>query len=128
MSTTVDDVIKSAAGVARDAAEGRLDPAELDQAVAEECKALFGTVVGLEDPLFAVQLDVARQVLAVGGISASEVAEWAAVLRRRAGGAVETSELSEGAGVPGTPDSTVSGPHSPGTAGPADEPETDPDE
>lgn len=83
--TTTADVIKAAASVGRDVAEGRLEPAALDEAVADECKALFGTVVGEGDSLWPLHTDVARQVLAVGGLSADELSEWLAVARSRTG-------------------------------------------
>lgn len=103
MTTTVDEVIKSAAAVARDAAEGRLDPAALDAAVTAECRALFGTVGGPEDALWTVHLDVARQVLALGGVPADELGEWLALARRRsqsANGPVERSAAVEVRGLP----------------------------
>lgn len=79
------DAIDAAMSVAEDVAKSRLDPAKLDQAVANECKALFGTVVGEGDSLWPLHADVARQVLAVGGLSADELSEWLAVARSRAG-------------------------------------------
>lgn len=69
--------------VAADVAEARLDPARLAAAVAAEQRALFGTVVGPGDPLWDLHCDVARQVLAAGGVSGDELAEWLAVTRRR---------------------------------------------
>ena len=81
--TTAEDVIRSAASVSRDVAEGRLDPAALDAAVAAECRQLFSVVVGRDDPLWALHVDVARQVLGLGGLSADELTEWLAVARRR---------------------------------------------
>jgi hypothetical protein len=82
MST--DTTIKAAMAVARDVAEGRLDPDELGQAAADECRQLVGTVVGSTDALWPLHVDIARQVLALGGVSADELTEWAAVARRRA--------------------------------------------
>ena len=113
--TTTEDVIKSAAAVALDAAEGRLSSADLDQAVADECRGLLGVVAGPEDSLWPLQVDIARQVLAAGGLSATEVAEWAAVLRRRVGDAEGTGDGFEPRGVPDVPakpESSVSGSHS----------------
>ncbi|NVN51690.1 flagellar hook-length control protein [Mycolicibacterium hippocampi] len=116
--TTTEDVIKSAAAVARDAAEGRLSPAELDQAVADECKNLFGTVVGDGDPLWDLHRDITRQSIALGALSADELGEWQAVIRRReqqngAVGAVEPSEAASGPDGPTDASSSASGPHSP---------------
>lgn len=100
--TTTEDVIKSAAAVARDAAEGRLSSADLNQAVADECRELFGVVAGPDDPLWPLHVDIARQVLAAGGLSATEVAEWAAVLNRRAGGPeTPDDDVSSGSGAHG---------------------------
>jgi hypothetical protein len=107
MTASVEDLIKSAASVARDAAEGRLDPAALDAAVSDECRSLFGVVVGRDDPLWALHVDVARQVLGLGGVTADELSEWLAVARRREVG------KAEGTDVPTEPISSASGPHSP---------------
>lgn len=82
---TPEDAIKAASSVARDVADGRLDPADLEATAVAECRALFGTVGGPGDPLWAVHLDVARQVLALDGVPADELAEWLAVARQRAG-------------------------------------------
>lgn len=81
--STPEDVVKAAASIARDAAEGRLDPAQLDTALAVACKQLVGVVVGPDDPLWALQLNVARQMIAAGGVPTDELAEWLAVQRRR---------------------------------------------
>lgn len=109
MNTTVDEVIKSAASVARDAAEGRLDPAALDAAVAEECRELFGTVAGPRDPLWPLHIDITRQVLAFGGVPADELTEWTAVARRLAGQSSDTPGPSDDPGAAGT---STSGAHS----------------
>ena len=78
--------IKAAMAVAKDVAEGRLSPAQVDDAALEACRSLFGVVAGPDDPLWPLQCEVARQVLAAGGISANELQEWVAVQRRRDGG------------------------------------------
>ena len=80
--TTTDDVIKAAASVARDAAEGRLSPAALQEQAVAECRELFGTVAGPGDALWELQVKVARDVLAQKGISADELTEWLAVARQ----------------------------------------------
>ncbi len=105
--TAIEDVIRAAASVGRDAAEGKLAPAALDAAVADECRDLFGTVVGPADPLWPVQLDVTRQVLALGGVSVNELGEWLAVARSR--------EPAAPGGTDGPPETapSVSGAHSP---------------
>lgn len=93
-NSTTEDVIKAAASVARDVTEGRLDPAALDHAVADECRVLFGEVVGADDQLWPLHLDVARQVLAADGLSADELSEWLAVARSRAGEPVTAPQPS----------------------------------
>lgn len=92
MTMTTSDIIKAAASVGRDVAEGRLDPAVLDQAAADECKALFGTVAGPEDPLWPLHVDVCRQALAAGALTADEISEHLAVARHRAGEPLSTPE------------------------------------
>lgn len=88
--------VDAAMSVAEDVATGRLDTAQLDAAVAAECRALFARVEGPDDPLWDLHVEVARQVLAVGGgIPAGELAEWLAVTRAAEGVAAE-SEAAEG--------------------------------
>lgn len=82
-TTTTADLIRAATSVARDVSDGRLDPATLERQMVEELHELVGSVVGEDDPLWPLQLDVARGVLAAGGLDASELSEWAAVARRR---------------------------------------------
>jgi len=82
------DAVAAAMSIAEDITSGTLDPAALEHQVADTCRALVGTVVGPDDPLFGLQVDVARGVLAVGGLHADELAEWTAVARRRADTAV----------------------------------------
>lgn len=79
------DAIKAAMSVAKDVAEGRLDPVALDAAVAAECRELFAFVAGPDDPLWDTHLEVARQVLALDGIPVEELAEWLAVTRKAQG-------------------------------------------
>lgn len=75
--------IETAMSVATDITEGRLDPDSMEAQVLVECRALFGRVAGPGDPLWELHVDVARQVLAVGGgIPAHELAEWSAVTKR----------------------------------------------
>lgn len=83
MSTEL--TIKAAMSVARDVAEGRLDPENIGRAAAAECRELFGVVAGPMDALWPMHLDIARQVLALGGVPADELTEWLAVARRPAG-------------------------------------------
>lgn len=73
--------VDAALAVADDVANGRVSPSQLEAAAAEECQALFGAVVGAGDALWELHVDVARQVLALGGVPANELAEWLAVTR-----------------------------------------------
>ena len=68
-----------AAKIAHQLASGRLDAADLERQTAEESRKLFGTVVGPGDPLWDLQVEVARRVLALSGLPASELGEWTAV-------------------------------------------------
>lgn len=119
--TAIETVIRSATSVARDAAEGRLDPAALDAAVADQCRELFGVVAGPGDPLWSLHVDIARQVLALGALTADELGEWQAVIRRRepvteGSEAVEPAAAAKLSDLPDTPadnQSSASGPHSP---------------
>ncbi|WP_100483128.1 flagellar hook-length control protein [Mycobacteroides abscessus] len=84
-SDPAQDAIKAAMTVAKDVAEGRLDPGALDAAVVAECRELFAFVAGPDDPLWDIHLEVARQVLALDGIPVDELAEWLAVTRKAQG-------------------------------------------
>ncbi|MFL0159520.1 flagellar hook-length control protein [Mycobacteroides chelonae] len=96
MSTmTKRDVVTAAMSIADDIAEGRLAPEHLEAQAVTELRDLFGTVVGEDDPLWPVQLDVAHGVLAAGGIPTDELAEWLAVQRRR-----DNPEAAEALGAP----------------------------
>lgn len=50
---------------------------------------MFGTVIGEGDALWTLNADVARQAVSLGALSADELSEWAAVMRPKAGEAVE---------------------------------------
>ena len=82
MTATQNDGIEAALAVAEDLASGSLSAAELDEVAVAECRALFVTVAGPDDPLFELQVAVCRAVLAAGGIGADELAEWLAVAKR----------------------------------------------
>ena len=81
--TSSADVIKAAMSVARDAAEGRLDPTDLEQLAVAELRCLFGTVAGPGDALWDLQVEVARNVLAQKGIEPRELSEWLALARQQ---------------------------------------------
>jgi hypothetical protein len=118
--TTPEDIIRAAASVGRDAAEGRLSPGQLEAQAAAELRALFGTVVGEGDPAWPVQLDVARGVLAAGGIPADELSEWLAVARHRAGEPVDQPvTLPEAVSLPSEAHSPESADAAPEPVGPA---------
>lgn len=90
MSTpTKRDAVNAAMTVAEDIAEGRLNPAALQQQAVTELREQFGTVVGDGDALWTLHADVARQAVGLGALSPDELREWAAVLDRRTGTAVE---------------------------------------
>lgn len=110
MTTTTEDVITAAASIARDAAEGRLDPADLERHAVTELRALFAEVDGPEHPAWDVQTDVARQAIALGALTADELSECAAVMRRRAG---ETSFEPIPNETPPAPESLASEAHGP---------------
>ena len=82
---TTADIIRAATSIGRDAADGKLSPETLQAQAVTELHELVGTVIGEGDVAWRVQLAVCRQVLALGGVSADELAEWLAVERQRAG-------------------------------------------
>lgn len=99
---TPEDAIRAASSVARDVADGKLSPTDLERQAVAELRELVGTVIGPDDPAWPLQCDIARGVLAVGGIPATELAEWLAVERhrgRRAGQLAGASPDPAGAGI-----------------------------
>jgi hypothetical protein len=82
-TTTQADVVTAAMGLAKDVAEGRLAVDDLEQQAVSELRALVGDVRGPGDSAWELQVQIARGVLALGGIALTEVLEWAAVMRRR---------------------------------------------
>ncbi len=68
--------------VASEVTDGTLDPADLEAAAVAECRRLVGKVIGPDDALWPLQVEVCRGVLAADGIPANELAEWASVARR----------------------------------------------
>ncbi len=74
--------VTAALQIAEDVTAGQLDVTAMDALVLAECRNLFARVVGPGDPLWELHVEVARQVLAVGGgIPVGELAEWVAVYR-----------------------------------------------
>lgn len=88
--------------VGRDVAEGRLSPAALEAAAVEECRQLVGQVIGPDDALWGLQLEVCRGVLAAGGVPANELAEWLAVAQ-----AAEGVEFASGGIIETPPDADL---------------------
>jgi hypothetical protein len=103
------DTVAAAMSIAEDVTSGRLAPAALESEVTTACRELFGQVIGEGDPLFDLQIEVARGVLAAGGLGVDELAEWLAVQRHREAG---------GPDIPAGPVSSASGPHSSIPGGP----------
>ncbi|WP_237073244.1 flagellar hook-length control protein [Mycobacterium avium] len=83
---TPEDAIKAASSVARDIADGTLSPTDLEGQAVAELRALVGEVVGPDDPAWSLQCDIARQVLALDGVPADELAEWLGVESGTTGG------------------------------------------
>ncbi len=85
MSTRKDAMkaaVTAALAIAEDVTAGQLDVTTLDALALEECRGLFSRVVGPGDVLWDLHVEVARQVLAVGGgVPVDELAEWVAVYR-----------------------------------------------
>ncbi|OBF70426.1 hypothetical protein A5750_22855 [Mycobacterium sp. 852002-51613_SCH5001154] len=92
---TKHDAINAALSVAEDVAEGRLAVDDLEQQAVTELRALIGTVVGPDDPAWGVQADVARHAIALGALTADELSEWAAVMRKPAGESISESDHDE---------------------------------
>jgi hypothetical protein len=84
-SVTKRDAVNAAMSVATDVAEGRLSPTDLETTAVMELRQLVGEVVGPGDPVWDLQVQIARGVLALDGVPADELSEWLAVARQRAG-------------------------------------------
>lgn len=77
------DAIEAAMGVANDVAEGRLTPDQLDAELRAYVAAEFGVAIGPQDAVYwPLQVDLCRQVIALGGLSVDELLEWVAVRRQ----------------------------------------------
>lgn len=92
---TPEDAIRAASSIARDVADGKLSPSDLERQAVAELRELVGTVVGPDDPAWPLQVDIARQVLALDGIPATELSEWLAVARHRAEEPVSQPEMAD---------------------------------
>jgi hypothetical protein len=82
--TAPTEPVKAALALARDLAAGQVDPAQLEAELATKCRELFSVVAGPTDPLWELQVSVARQVIEAGGLTLDEIREWCAVLEQRA--------------------------------------------
>lgn len=92
-TTTADDVIRAATSVARDVAESRLRPSELEAEALRELSALCDTDAEPGSELEGLQLTVARRALAAGLVPADELSEWLSVARSRSGGGALSAEV-----------------------------------
>ncbi len=86
------DTINGAMSIADDVAQGRVDPSDLEQQAVQELRELFGVVVGPDDAAWDVQVEVARGVLAAGGIPADELQEWLSCAKHRSALALGSAE------------------------------------
>lgn len=77
--------VKATMAIARGLTEGTLHVEDMHARAVARCEELVGTVIGPASPVWALQLKVARGVLAVDGIPADELAEWLAVTRSKQG-------------------------------------------
>ncbi|UGQ43407.1 flagellar hook-length control protein [Rhodococcus aetherivorans] len=82
-TVTLADCVNAASDVLAEVEAGTLDPTTIESRAADACRALVGQVGTPADPLWDLHVDIARQVLAAGGLTASELSEWHAVQARR---------------------------------------------
>ena len=81
------DAVRSAYRVLGEIDAGTLTGADVAIRAIEVCKSTVGIVgSGPADPLWSLHTDIARQFLAAGGLSSSELSEWVAVQKRRESG------------------------------------------
>jgi hypothetical protein len=106
MTITADDVIRAAASIARDTAEGRLRLGALEHQAVTECRELFGTVSGPDDPIWPLHVDIARQVLALDGVPPHELAKAG-----RGGSGLVAAEQARPTRYVTEVESPASGPH-----------------
>jgi len=71
--------IKAVMDVGRAVAARAIDATDLEAAATAECRRLFARVAGPGDALWELHVDVARQVIAAGGVPVGELREWVAV-------------------------------------------------
>lgn len=85
MSNARSDAIESTMQIAEKLADGRLRVEDMHARAVARCEELMGTVIGPASQVWALQVKVARGVLAVDGIPVDELAEWVAVTRAKQG-------------------------------------------
>lgn len=76
-------VVAAAMDLAADVADGKLHATDLHPKAVALARDVCGLVIGPADPMWALQCDIARQVVALGGFGADELGEWTAVFRAR---------------------------------------------
>ena len=79
-------VADEAVEIAKDVAAGRLNPFDMEGELLAEMRKLFAFVDGPDDPLWEIQMGVARGILGLDGIPYNELCEWAAVHKDRPAG------------------------------------------
>jgi hypothetical protein len=85
--TTTADCVNAASDMLAEVEANTLDPAKIEDRAVSACRELFGLVGnGPADLLWSLHEATTRQFLGAGGLSADELAEWAAVQRRRESG------------------------------------------
>jgi hypothetical protein len=94
MTVTPEQLMDAAMDIAAASVDGRIKPADIEAEVTGRCRELFGTVHGPGDELWDLHLDVTRQALHAGALSADELAEWLAVMRTREGTPIEAAPVS----------------------------------
>lgn len=76
-------VVAAAMDLVAEFAEGTTHAADLHPKAVALAQDVCGLVIGPADPMWALQCDIARQVVALGGFGADELGEWTAVFRAR---------------------------------------------
>lgn len=76
------EVVRAALGLAEDMVAGKVQPEDLHPKAVAMAREVVGLVIGPQDPMWVLQCDIARQVIALGGIPANELGEWTAVFRQ----------------------------------------------
>lgn len=84
MTTTAqDDAIKTAMGIAKDIAAGKIDPADLERQAVAELTELMLTEPEPDSALWNLQAEVCRRTLARGDLPSTEISQFAAAVAAR---------------------------------------------